>query len=155
MPSIPIIMPQLGESIAEATIVNFLVKIGDHVETDQDIIEVETSKATMNVASPCTGRVEKLLVKLNESYPVGAVLGYLEASQEDAARLGLDTPAPAKEEFESESNGEAKTDGNGGRKTVQPTVRGLPVPANAAGASYMSPRMKARMVELGLHAADL
>ena len=34
-------------------------------------------------------------------------------------------------------------------------MRGLPVPANAAGASYMSPRMKARMVELGLHAADL
>src|SRR5213082_3352470 len=41
------------------------------------------------------------------------------------------------------------------RTGVQPTVRGLPVPANAAGASYMSPRMKARMVELGLHAADL
>ena len=34
-------------------------------------------------------------------------------------------------------------------------MRGLPVPANAAGASYMSPRMKARMDELGLHAADL
>ena len=34
-------------------------------------------------------------------------------------------------------------------------MRGLPVPANAAGASYMSPRMKARMMELGLHAADL
>ena len=38
---------------------------------------------------------------------------------------------------------------------VQPTVRGLPVPANAAGASYLSPRLKARMDELGLHAADL
>jgi pyruvate/2-oxoglutarate dehydrogenase complex dihydrolipoamide acyltransferase (E2) component len=38
---------------------------------------------------------------------------------------------------------------------VQPTVRGLPVPANATGASYMSPRMKARMDEMGLHAADL
>ena len=38
---------------------------------------------------------------------------------------------------------------------VEPTVRGLPVPAHAAGASYMSPRMKARMNELGLHAADL
>ncbi len=156
MPSIPIIMPQLGESIAEATIVNLLVKIGDKVETDQDIIEVETSKATMNVASPCTGRVEKLLVKLNESYPVGAVLGYLEASLEDAARLGLDTPAPAKEEYESEPNGTGKTSQTDiYRKTVQPTVRGLPVPANAAGASYMSPRMKARMDELGLHAADL
>src|SRR5262249_34004137 len=41
------------------------------------------------------------------------------------------------------------------RKKVRPTIRGLPVPANASGASYMSPRMKARMNELGLHAADL
>ncbi len=49
----------------------------------------------MNVASPCPGRVEKLLVKPNESYPVGAVLGYLEASEEDAARLGLDRPVTA------------------------------------------------------------
>src|SRR5580765_2402774 len=94
MPAIPIIMPQLGESIAEATIINLLVKVGDPVQTDQDIIEVETNKATMNVTAPCPGRVEKFLVKLNESYPVGAVLGYLDASKEDAARLGLDAPRP-------------------------------------------------------------
>ena len=80
MPQIPIIMPQLGESIAEATIINFLVKPGDHVEADQDIIEVETNKATMNVASPCRGRIEKFTAQLNESYPVGAVLGIFEAS---------------------------------------------------------------------------
>ncbi len=43
-------MPQLGESIAEATIINFLVKPGDSVEADQDLIEVETNKATMTVA---------------------------------------------------------------------------------------------------------
>ena len=60
MPQIPIIMPQLGESIAEATIINFLVKAGDTVEADQDIIEVETNKATMNVTSPCPGRVRKV-----------------------------------------------------------------------------------------------
>ncbi len=157
MPSIPIIMPQLGESMAEATIVNLLVQVGDKVQTDQDIIEVETNKATMNVSSPCPGRVERFLIKLNESYPVGAVLGYLEASKEDAARLGLDVPAPAKngEEAESGSDPSGKARSDGARKSVQPTVRGLPVPANAAGASYMSPRMKARMVELGLHAADL
>src|SRR5947209_15272462 len=96
MPLIPIIMPQLGESIAEATVVTLLVKVGDLVRTDQDLVEVETSKATMNVASPCPGRVEKLSIKLNESYPVGAVLGYLEASAEDAARLGLDSPTSEK-----------------------------------------------------------
>jgi pyruvate/2-oxoglutarate dehydrogenase complex dihydrolipoamide acyltransferase (E2) component len=156
MPSIPIIMPQLGESIAEATIVNFLVPVGDQVQTDQDIIEVETSKATMNVASPCPGRVEGFLVKLGESYPVGAVLGYLEASASDAARLGLDAvPAKNGEESESGLDPSRRTQSETNHKSVKPTVRGLPVPANAAGASYMSPRMKARMVELGLHAADL
>jgi pyruvate/2-oxoglutarate dehydrogenase complex dihydrolipoamide acyltransferase (E2) component len=157
MPSIPIIMPQLGESIAEATVVNLLVRVGDQIQTDQDLIEVETSKATMNVASPCPGRVEKFLVNLNESYPVGSVLGYLDASAEDAARLGLDAPAPAKEGEEPEigSSGSGQGHLQNAPKSVQPTVRGLPVPANAVGASYMSPRMKARMVELGLHAADL
>ena len=157
MPSIPIIMPQLGESIAEATVVNLLVQIGDAVQTDQDIIEVETSKATMNVAAPCPGRLEKLLVKQNESYPVGAVLGYLEATIEDAARLGLDAPRPETEDDDSEPGTQTTGQAPPGRpgKSVEPTVRGLPVPANAAGASYMSPRMKARMMELGLHAADL
>src|SRR5262245_2105452 len=150
MPSIPIIMPQLGESIAEAKVVNFLVGVGDHVRTDQDLIEVETNKATMNVASPCPGTVERFLVKPDESYPVGAVLGYLAASAEDAARLGLDTPAQSREEVEGSAQPSGGMAGDDGRKQVQPTVRGLPVPANATGASYMSPRMKARMTELGL-----
>jgi pyruvate/2-oxoglutarate dehydrogenase complex dihydrolipoamide acyltransferase (E2) component len=156
MPSIPIIMPQLGESIAEATVINLLVPVGEHVNTDQDVIEVETSKATMNVASPCPGRVERFLVKPGQSYPVGAVLGYLEASVQDAARLGLDAPLPAKNAEEiPESVSAAGIHSAGAPPRVQPTVRGLPVPANATGASYMSPRMKARMMELGLHAADL
>ena len=156
MPAIPIIMPQLGESVAEATIVNLLVPVGDQVQTDQDIIEVETSKATMNVASPCPGRVARFLVKLGESYPVGAVLGYLEASPEDAARLGLDVvPAKNGEASEAGLDPSRRSQTDFTHKSVQPTVRGLPVPANAAGASYMSPRMKARMMELGLGAADL
>ena len=157
MPQVPIIMPQLGESIAEATILNLLVKVGDRVETNQDILEVETSKATMNVASPCPGHVEKWTIQLNESYPVGAVLGYLLASTEDAARLGLDAPAPEKngEEGENGPGASSTVHGETAPTGVKPTVRGLPVPANAAGASYMSPRMKARMLELGLHAADL
>src|SRR5262249_20696016 len=101
---------------------------------------------------------EKLLVKLNESYPVGAVLGYLEASVADAVRLGLDAPQADKNGDDADTapltSTSAQSD-DAPRKTVQPTVRGLPVPASAAGASYMSPRMKARMLELGLHAADL
>jgi pyruvate/2-oxoglutarate dehydrogenase complex dihydrolipoamide acyltransferase (E2) component len=155
MPQIPIIMPQLGESIAEATIVNFLVQPGGDVRVDQDIFEVETSKATMTVAAPCSGKIEKLNAKLNESYPVGAVLGYIEASKEEASRVGLDTVVLQRAAEEQGHDAKAENGAIAERKQVQPVVRGLPVPANAAGASFMSPRMKARMQELGLHAADL
>jgi len=149
---IPIIMPQLGESIAEARIINFLVPPGGDVEADQDLIEVETDKATMTVAAPCKGRVEKFTALVNESYAVGATLGQIETTKEEAARLGLDVSAPIKT---SDTEEVSKSGVNSGKNRVQPTIRGLPVPANAAGASYLSPRLKARMDELGLHAADL
>ena len=149
---VPIIMPQLGESIAEANIVQFLVKPGDKVVADQNLIEVETNKATMTVTSPCGGTIKKFSAQLDESCAVGAVLGYIEATREEAARLGIDVSSPAKS---GDSDRIAKSEINGSRTRVQPTVRGLPVPANAAGASYLSPRLKARMMELGLSAADL
>src|SRR5256885_2031104 len=135
---IPIIMPQLGESIAEATVISFLVKPGEPVDADQDVLEVETNKATMNVTAPGPGRIEKFLVNLNESYPVGAVLGYLDISQEEAARHGLNdlTPVPVADNGETEDNNKPAQEK---KKVVEPTVRGLPVPAHASGASYMSP----------------
>jgi pyruvate/2-oxoglutarate dehydrogenase complex dihydrolipoamide acyltransferase (E2) component len=155
MKQIPIIMPQLGESIAEATVITFLIKAGEEVAADQDIIEVETNKATMNVSSPGRGIVRQFTAKLNESYPVGAVLGYVEVSVEEARRLGLDEPAPEDARTPAHGGGGVTTGDTERKRKVVPTVRGLPVPAHAAGASYMSPRMKARMNELGLHAADL
>jgi len=149
---IPIIMPQLGESIAEATVVSRPFNVGDEVSTDQDVLEVETNKATMGVTPPCDGRVAEWLVEVQQSYPVGATLGYLEVTEEEATRRGLDAPTPS-----PASSGQKAPDASPStaKTGVQPTVRGLPVPAHAAGASYLSPRMKARMNELGLHAADL
>lgn len=153
---IPIIMPQLGESIAEATIVRIPFAVGDEVQGDAEIIEVETNKATMGVTAPCSGRVAEWLVELQQSYPVGATLGWLEVSEDEAARCGLDVSAPSSTESSHESAAAALPAGNApSQSSVEPTVRGLPVPAYAAGASYLSPRLKARMNELGLHAADL
>ena len=51
MPKVPILMPQLGESIAEATIVRLDIQVGGKVVPDQEVIEVETNKATMGVTS--------------------------------------------------------------------------------------------------------
>lgn len=154
MPQVPIIMPQLGESIAEATIVSYLVKPGETVEADQDIIEVETNKANMNVVSPSRGVIEKFTAQIGESYPVGAVLGEIQVSKEDAERTGMDTIHIEKVRSDAK-HGTTTENGKTSEARVQPTVRGLPVPAHAAGAGYISPRLKARMNELGLHAADL
>lgn len=154
MPSIPIIMPQLGESIAEAAVVRQLVSAGASVEIDQELLEVETNKATLCVVAPCRGVVSRFVAALNESYPVGAILGYVEATAEDVARAGLDAPAGASTKVGDAPLQAAALEPER-KPAVQPTVRGLPVPAHAAGASYLSPRMKARMAELGLHAADL
>jgi len=154
MPLLPIIMPQLGESIAEATIVRSVFSAGDDIAADTDIIEVETNKAVMGVTAPCAGVLREITATQGESYAVGAVLGYLEISEEDAERLGLnDAPAPVEKPKKQKPSSERG--GAAAKKTVEPTVSGLPVPAHAGGASFLSPRMKARMAELGLHAADL
>ena len=69
MPRIPIRMPQLGESIAEATVVNIGIKVGDTVKADQEIIEVETNKAAMGVTTPCGGRIEEITAQTEPATP--------------------------------------------------------------------------------------
>ena len=157
MPQVPIIMPQLGESIAEATVVDIKVKPGQEVVVDQEIIDVETNKAVMGVTTPCKGKIDKISVQLKETYPVGAVLGYVEASEEDAARFKKTAPEPPKGMAREIPGREEQTtiaarqrDGDG----VRP-LGGLPVPAAAKGAGFLSPRVRARMAELQLTNADL
>src|SRR5216110_429269 len=162
MPQVPIIMPQLGESIAEATIVDIKVKPGDEVADDQEIIEVETNKAVMGVTTPCKGKIGRITVEIKETYPVGTVLGYVEASEQDAARFAKHAPPPPQREVAEEIPARADQevvpahekkiaarDGEGAR------AGGLPVPAITKGATFMSPRVRARMAELQLTTADL
>lgn len=152
MPQVPIIMPQLGESIAEATIVRIVIPEGADVEADSDVLEVETNKAVMGVAAPVTGKISQISAEVDTSYAVGSVLGYIEISDDEAERLGIaDIPEPKPVKSDRKKSPARTTQEN----QVAPTVRGLPVPAYAGGASFLSPRMKARMLELGLHASDL
>jgi pyruvate/2-oxoglutarate dehydrogenase complex dihydrolipoamide acyltransferase (E2) component len=169
MPSIPILMPQLGESIAEATIVRVLIQPGAEVKAGQDIFEVETSKAVMTVTASCSGKVNEVTAVPQTSYAVGANLGSLMVSETDAKGMGLDEQRSMTGPGSSpkrEGNGDSDTSNvhfaidesdtiRERQPTVEPVVGGLPVPAGAAGATYISARMRARMHELGLNAADL
>ena len=162
MPQVPIIMPQLGESIAEATIVDIKVKPGDEVVDDQEIIDVETNKAVMGVTTPCKGKIDKIAVQLKETYPVGAVLGYVEASEADAARFTKQAPPSPQQEVAEEIPARADQEVTPARQQKVAArgrdgerAGGLPVPVAPKGASFMSPRVRARMAELQLTTADL
>jgi pyruvate/2-oxoglutarate dehydrogenase complex dihydrolipoamide acyltransferase (E2) component len=164
-------MPQLGESMAEATIVAIKIQPGDKVAVDQEIIEVETDKAVMGVTTPCAGEISKIDAEVKGTYAVGAVLGYVEASEADAARFNKRAPEPSKTEVAQEIPGrEEERSGSGSHfqvdETALPQVAAgshfqvdragvLPVPAGTKGAGYFSPRIRARMAELQLTQADL
>ena len=68
---VPIQMPQLGESIAEATVVEIDISADIVVETDQEIFQVETNKAMMGVTTPCAGKILEIVAVAGESYAVG------------------------------------------------------------------------------------
>jgi pyruvate/2-oxoglutarate dehydrogenase complex dihydrolipoamide acyltransferase (E2) component len=146
MPQVPIIMPQLGESIAEATIVDIKVKPGDEVVNDQEIIDVETNKAVMGVTTPCKGKIDRITVQLKETYPVGAVLGYVEASEADAARFAKQAPPPPQREIAEEIP--ARSD-----QEVIPAREKKIAARDGEGARIGD--LRARMAELQLTTADL
>jgi len=175
MPKVPITMPQLGESMAEATIVEIKVQPGDKVAADQEIIEVETDKAVMGITTPCPGKIATIDAKVKGIYAVGAVLGYVEASEAEAARFVKNAPEPPTDEASREVPGREEESAEAQNCSVShfqvdetglPQVAAgshfqvdragvLPVPASAKGAGYFSPRVKARMAELQLTQADL
>jgi len=162
---VAISMPQLGESIAEATLIRLKVRPGEKVKADQEVAEVETSKAVMSVTTSYGGVWKEWKAKEGKSYPVGYVLGHVEAAgvtvEEPAKKVAPTTgskktgKAPAEKKHKTVAMASHENGANGNGREVLPTITGLPVPAKAAGASYLSPRMKARINELGLHAADL
>jgi pyruvate/2-oxoglutarate dehydrogenase complex dihydrolipoamide acyltransferase (E2) component len=158
-------MPQLGESIAEATIIRLLVAAGDTVHADQDIIEVETNKAVMSVTTLCHGTVTELRAKEGSSYSVGSLLGLLDVSEAEISRTGVETlesveakrnpSTPTPTQQESNLHFAQDDDGYEEAPAVVPSVKGLPVPIGTMGAHYISPRMRARMDDLGLREADI
>ena len=154
---VPILMPQLGESIAEATVRDIKIEIGQQVTADEDLLEVETEKAMMEVTTPCSGKILEIIAEVDTSYPVGATLGYLEATEEYAEKNPQieETFDPEEEHSNFADSNQIDTNEPNKSLSVTPTIEGLPVPAKASGARYISPRLRARMEELGLNAADL
>src|SRR5215475_13412184 len=78
-------MPQMGESVAEGTIVRWIKKVGDKVDRDEPLFEISTDKVDAEIPSPGAGVLTEIKVKEGETVPVNAVVAVIGAAGEKVA----------------------------------------------------------------------
>ena len=88
--STEVVMPQMGESIAEGTITKWLKKVGDRVERDEPLFEISTDKVDAEIPSPAAGTLTEVRFKEGDTVEVNTVVAVLDGDQAAAAT------APAK-----------------------------------------------------------
>jgi 2-oxoglutarate dehydrogenase E2 component (dihydrolipoamide succinyltransferase) len=98
-----IVVPTLGESVTEATVSKWLKSVGDDVDSDEPLVELETDKVNVEVPSPLSGVLEKINVKEGQTVEVGSLLGSVSSSskassQELEKEIKKYTPPPKQEE---------------------------------------------------------
>jgi 2-oxoglutarate dehydrogenase E2 component (dihydrolipoamide succinyltransferase) len=93
-----VIMPQMGESVAEGTITKWLKKLGEHVDRDELLFEISTDKVDAEIPSPAAGTLSQILVKENETVAVNTVVAVIDgegaAVAAPAAEAGEEAAAP-------------------------------------------------------------
>src|SRR5436190_541745 len=94
---VKITMPQMGDSVTEGTVIEWLKQVGDPVAADETIVEISTDKVDAEVPAPVAGTLAEILVQADETVPVGTPLCRI--STAEAPTGGAPTPpaAPASE----------------------------------------------------------
>ena len=100
-------LPDIGEGIAEAEIVAWHVKVGDTIGEDQQIADMMTDKATVEMESPVAGKVVELAGDVGDQIPIGSVLAVIET---EGAEAPTEAPAPKPEEVPLADGAEAPTE---------------------------------------------
>ncbi len=89
-----VVMPQMGESVAEGTIVRWLKKVGDAVERDEPLFEISTDKVDAEIPSPSAGVVSDVRVKEGETVPINTVVGVIDETAAKPATARNDGGKP-------------------------------------------------------------
>ncbi len=130
--STPVVMPQMGESIAEGTIVRWIKKVGDAVDRDEPLFEISTDKVDAEIPSPAAGVLLDIAVKEGETVPVNSVVGTIGAA--GAAVQTAASSAPAPPAPTSAADGSAPQAGPASA-VPSPAAPETPAPAAASPAS--------------------
>jgi 2-oxoglutarate dehydrogenase E2 component (dihydrolipoamide succinyltransferase) len=151
-----VVMPQMGESIAEGTITKWLVKVGDKVERDQPLFEISTDKVDAEIPSPASGVLLEIRNQENETVPVNQVVALIGEAGEGAgagAEAGAGAgagataaaPSPAADELPAPAPQEVKQEEKAreGAAPAPPVASPEPQPQPAAPAAPAAPEKPA------------
>jgi 2-oxoglutarate dehydrogenase E2 component (dihydrolipoamide succinyltransferase) len=89
-----VVMPQMGESIAEGTIVRWIKKVGDKIDRDEPLFEISTDKVDAEIPSPAAGVISEIRVKEGETVPINSIVAVI-GSAADVAKPSAPPPPPA------------------------------------------------------------
>jgi len=118
-------MPQMGESIAEATILKWLKGVGDTVEKDETILEISTDKVDSEIPSPASGTIIEIKAEEGETVPVKSVIAIIGEAGESAEKSASE-PAPAKEiKPQAAPAAQATSSASSSDKFYSPLVRSI------------------------------
>jgi pyruvate dehydrogenase E2 component (dihydrolipoamide acetyltransferase) len=131
-----VVMPQMGESIAEGTIVRWIKKVGDSVDRDEPLFEISTDKVDAEIPSPSAGVLTEIKVKEGETVPVNSVVAIIGAAGDKpaggngAGASAVPAAAAGQPETSAPSTGTALDDRTAASEARPSTAA---VPAQAAG----------------------
>jgi 2-oxoisovalerate dehydrogenase E2 component (dihydrolipoyl transacylase) len=164
-------MPDVGEGVAEAEVVEWHVKVGDRVEEDQHLVDVMTDKATIDIESPVAGTVIELAGDVGDTIAIGAMLLVIEADGEVSKEAAADSPSEAERKSEAQAETAAgqieddMSDADGADKAPAASpapaaaLPAPPPPAPAPAATHAkvlaSPAVRQRARDLGIDLAEV
>lgn len=105
MAKVEIVMPKMGESIVEATVLKWLKNVGDQVEVDEEIMEIATDKVDSEVPSPVEGKIVDRRFNEGDVVPVGEVIAIIETEGAEVSAAPVEAP-PVEEKVSSNGNHE-------------------------------------------------
>jgi pyruvate/2-oxoglutarate dehydrogenase complex dihydrolipoamide acyltransferase (E2) component len=129
--SVPVIMPQLGESVTEGTVIEWLKQEGDRVQKDEPLLAISTEKVDAEIPAPTSGVLSQILVKAGEVAPVGATLAVIAEGFASGTGIDLGTgtaivvPPPPTPVGEPRAESREPSDTKGAERFYSPAVRKL------------------------------
>src|SRR5882672_8420076 len=115
-----VVMPQMGESIAEGTIVRWIKKVGEKVDRDEPLFEISTDKVDAEIPSPAAGVVTEIRVKEGETVPVNSVVAVIGSAVASASAAPATAAASVDKSASSAPPASAASAGQVSQKPVEP-----------------------------------